>query len=299
MLNLFQLRAFDAVAREGSFTRAAEKLFITQPAITGHVKALESHYQVRLVRRGAGRVSLTEEGEHLAGITRALFGLADEAETWLQERRQALAGQLTLFADSPQQAMPLLARMRERHPGVVLRLRLGNARQALDAVLREQADIALTTAATPRSGLYLQPLSCSALLLQLPAGHPWASLASVELAALLGQPLLLREVGSVTRQAFEEACADAGLALPGGLELGSREAVAEAVAAGLGLGVVLSGETGQDARLSTVALEGVPRLAPHMLACLDRYRGLRLVRTFLELAGPGADDGVDCAAKAV
>lgn len=298
MLNLFQLRAFDAVAREGSFTRAAEKLFISQPAITGHVKALEAHYQVRLLRRGPSRVSLTAEGEHLAGITRALFGLAEEAETWLQERRQALAGQLTLFADSPQQAMPLLARMRERHPGVALRLELGNARQALEAVLDERVDIALTTAAEPRKGLYLQALGSSRLLLLLPAGHPWAPRVSVELAALVGLPLLFREDGSITRQAFETACIEASLPLSAALELGSREAVAEAVAAGLGLGVVLSGETGQDARLATVPLAGLAPLAPHMLACLDRYRSLRLVRTFLELAEPGAD-GVDCAAKAV
>ena len=83
-MNLFQLRAFDAVAREGSFTRAAARLFISQPAVTGHIKALEEHYQIPLLRRTARRVELTEEGARLAAITRAIFGLVDEAQTMLR-----------------------------------------------------------------------------------------------------------------------------------------------------------------------------------------------------------------------
>ena len=82
-MNLFQLRAFDAVAREGSFTRAAERLCISQPAVTGHVKALEEHYQVTLFRRTARRIELTEEGSRLVAITRTLFALEEEAEALL------------------------------------------------------------------------------------------------------------------------------------------------------------------------------------------------------------------------
>ena len=91
-MNLFQLRAFDAVAREGSFTRAAARLFISQPAVTGHIKTLEEHYQITLLRRTARRVELTQEGIKLAAITRAMFGLVDEAQVhkgWVQLERRA------------------------------------------------------------------------------------------------------------------------------------------------------------------------------------------------------------------
>lgn len=88
-MNLFQLRAFDAVAREGSFTRAAARLFISQPAVTGHIKTLEEHYQITLLRRTARRVELTEEGIKLAAITRAMFGLVDEAQVMLEANRQS------------------------------------------------------------------------------------------------------------------------------------------------------------------------------------------------------------------
>jgi DNA-binding transcriptional LysR family regulator len=100
---------FDAVAREGSFTRAAERLFISQPAVTGHIKALEEHYQISLLRRTARRVELTEEGTKLAAITGAMFGLAEEAQTMLEANRQLLTGRLEVAADGPHMVMPMLA----------------------------------------------------------------------------------------------------------------------------------------------------------------------------------------------
>ena len=79
-MNLFQLRAFDAVSREGSFTRAAKRLSISQPAVTGHVKALEERYDLVLFRRTARSAELTPQGEALAALTRPLFGLVEQAE---------------------------------------------------------------------------------------------------------------------------------------------------------------------------------------------------------------------------
>ena len=157
-MNLFQLRAFDAVAREGSFTRAAARLFISQPAVTGHIKALEEHYQITLLRRTARRVELTEEGTKLAAITRAMFGLAEEAQTMLEANRQLLTGRLEVAADGPHMVMPMLASLRARYPGITVNLRLGNAQETLAALLSEHADVAVLTEVEPRKGLHLQAL---------------------------------------------------------------------------------------------------------------------------------------------
>ncbi|CAI3799406.1 HTH-type transcriptional regulator CysL [Pseudomonas sp. MM221] len=173
-MNLFQLRAFDAVAREGSFTRAAERLFISQPAVTGHVKALEEHYQITLLRRTARRVELTEEGTRLAAITRAMFGLAEEAQAMLEANRQLLTGRLEVAADGPHRVMPMLAQLRERYPGITVNLRLGNAQETLAALLSEHADVAVLTEIEPRKGLHLQNLCESRLCALLPVGHDWA-----------------------------------------------------------------------------------------------------------------------------
>ncbi|MER2097225.1 MAG: LysR substrate-binding domain-containing protein [Pseudomonas qingdaonensis] len=285
-MNLFQLRAFDAVAREGSFTRAAARLFISQPAVTGHIKALEEHYQITLLRRTARRVELTEEGTRLAAITRAMFGLAEEAQVMLEANRQLLTGRLEVAADGPHQVMPMLAQLRVRYPGITVNLRLGNAQETLAALLSEHADVAVLTEVEPRKGLHLQALGSSRICALLPASHRWASRPELPLAELDQQIMVLREPGSITRRTFDQACARAGVQPRVLLELDSREAVTEAVAAQLGLGIVSSMETSHDPRVVARPIEGSGLVNQHMLGCLERRRELRLIQAFLGLASP-------------
>ncbi|AZD30627.1 LysR substrate-binding domain-containing protein [Pseudomonas chlororaphis] len=284
-MNLFQLRAFDAVAREGSFTRAAARLFISQPAVTGHIKALEEHYQITLLRRTARRVELTEEGTRLAAITRAMFGLAEEAQAMLEANRQLLTGRLEVAADGPHLVMPMLASLRERYPGITVNLRLGNAQETLAALLSEHADVAVLTEVEPRKGLHLQSLGESRICALVPQGHPWlAEPEGVRLERLDQVIMVLREPGSITRRTFDAACAQAGINPKVLLELDSREAVTEAVAAQLGVGVVSSLELSPDPRVRALPIIGEGLLNRHMLGCLERRRELRLIQAFLALA---------------
>ncbi|UVE43637.1 LysR family transcriptional regulator [Pseudomonas chlororaphis] len=284
-MNLFQLRAFDAVAREGSFTRAAARLFISQPAVTGHIKALEEHYQITLLRRTARRVELTEEGIKLAAITRALFGLAEEAQAMLEANRQLLTGRLEVAADGPHLVMPMLASLRERYPGITVNLRLGNAQETLAALLSEHADVAVLTEVEPRKGLHLQSLGESRICALVPQGHPWlAEPEGVRLERLDQVIMVLREPSSITRRTFDAACVQAGISPKVLLELDSREAVTEAVAAQLGVGVVSSLELSPDPRVRALPIIGEGLLNRHMLGCLERRRELRLIQAFLALA---------------
>jgi aminoethylphosphonate catabolism LysR family transcriptional regulator len=285
-MNLFQLRAFDAVVREGSFTRAAERLCISQPAVTGHVKALEEHYQVRLLRRSARQVEPTELGRSLAAISHQLFALAEKAEDLLDTSQALEAGRLDLAADSPHLVMPLLARMRERYPGVAINLRLGNTQETLAALNGERVDLALVSDIPPRNGLHLMPLGATRLCLLLPVGHPWVGRRkALALHELQGQVLLQREPGSLTRRTFERACAAQELELRAALELNSREAVIEAVAAGLGVSILYAQEVPRDPRVAALPLKGEGLESRHFLACLDSYAALRVVKAFYEVAG--------------
>ncbi|AUG03101.1 LysR family transcriptional regulator [Pseudomonas sp. 09C 129] len=287
-MNLFQLRAFDAVAREGSFTRAAARLFISQPAVTGHIKALEEHYQITLLRRTARRVELTEEGTRLAAITRAMFGLAEEAQAMLEANRQLLTGRLEVAADGPHLVMPMLASLRERYPGITVNLRLGNAQETLAALLSEHADVAVLTEVEPRKGLHLQSLGESRICALVPQGHPWLAKPEGVRLELLDQVIMvLREPSSITRRTFDQACAQAGVNPKVLLELDSREAVTEAVAAQLGVGVVSSLELSPDPRVRAVPIIGEGLLNRHMLGCMERRRDLRLIQAFLGLAPTG------------
>ncbi|WP_285428372.1 LysR substrate-binding domain-containing protein [Pseudomonas sp. lyk4-R2A-8] len=284
-MNLFQLRAFDAVAREGSFTRAAARLFISQPAVTGHIKALEEHYQIPLLRRTARRVELTEEGARLAAITRAIFGLVDEAQALLEANRQLLSGRLEVAADGPHLVMPMIASLRERYPGITVNLRLGNAQETLAALLAEHADVAVLTEVEPRHGVHLQLLGESHICALVPAGHPWAGLSEgIGLEQLNEVIMVLREPGSITRRTFDAACQAADVHPKVLLELDSREAVTEAVAAQLGVGVVSSLETSPDPRVRAVPIRGVGLSNRHSLGCMERRRSLRLIQAFFELA---------------
>ncbi|WP_223517220.1 LysR substrate-binding domain-containing protein [Pseudomonas sp. GL-B-19] len=283
-MNLFQLRAFDAVAREGSFTRAATRLFISQPAVTGHIKALEEHYQITLLRRTARRVELTEEGTKLAAITRAMFGLAEEAQVMLEANRQLLTGRLEVAADGPHLVMPMLASLRARYPGITVNLRLGNAQETLTALLSEHADVAVLTEVEPRKGLHLQALSESRICALVPESHPWAKANSVKLNELDQVIMVLREPSSITRRTFDEACAAAVVNPRVLLELDSREAVTEAVAAELGVGVVSSVEVSHDPRVAAVPIVGEGLVNRHMIGCMERRRDLRLIQAFFGLA---------------
>ncbi len=283
-MNLFQLRAFDAVAREGSFTRAAARLFISQPAVTGHIKALEEHYQITLLRRTARRVELTAEGTRLAAITRAMFGLAEEAQAMLEANRQLLTGRLEIAADGPHMVMPMLARLRARYPGVTVNLRLGNAQETLAALLSEHADVAVLTEVEPRKGLYLQALSESRICALVPQGHPWqAEPQGIALAQLDQVIMVLREPGSITRRTFDQACARAAVNPRVLLELDSREAVTEAVAAELGIGIVSSLEVSHDPRVRALPISGDGLGNRHLVGCLERRKELRLIQAFLGL----------------
>ncbi|WP_248797632.1 LysR substrate-binding domain-containing protein [Pseudomonas sp. MWU13-2105] len=283
-MNLFQLRAFDAVAREGSFTRAAARLFISQPAVTGHIKALEEHYQITLLRRTARRVELTAEGTRLAAITRAMFGLAEEAEAMLEANRQLLTGRLEIAADGPHMVMPMLARLRARYPGITVNLRLGNAQETLAALLSEHADVALLTEVEPRKGLYLQALSESRICALVPCGHPWlAEPRGIALAQLDQVIMVLREPGSITRRTFDRACIQAAVSPRVLLELDSREAVTEAVAAELGVGIVSSLEVSPDPRVRALPISADGLGNRHQIGCLERRKELRLIQAFLGL----------------
>ncbi|MFZ4966152.1 LysR substrate-binding domain-containing protein [Pseudomonas sp. Mn2068] len=284
-MNLFQLRAFDAVAREGSFTRAAARLFISQPAVTGHIKALEEHYQITLLRRTARRVELTEQGTRLAAITRAMFGLAEEARVMLEANRQLLTGRLEVAADGPHMVMPMLASLRARYPGITVNLRLGNAQETLAALLAEHADVAVLTEVEPRKGLHLQALSESRICVLVPAGHPWAAeREGIALQRLDQVIMVLREPSSITRRTFDQACGLAGVIPRVLLELDSREAVTEAVAADLGLGIVSSLEVSHDPRIRAVPIIGDGLRNRHMIGCLERRTELRLIQALLGLA---------------
>lgn len=283
-MNYASLRAFHAVASHGSFTRAAQSLGVTQPTLSAQVKALEETYGVALLdRRGRG-IAATSLGEQLLDITRRLFLLEEEADELLSRARDLTAGHLRVAAGGPYYAVPLLAAFGARYPGVHISLSIGNSEEVLDALLHYRADVAVISDLEPDPRLEAIPYAEHRLVVFVPRTHPWARARGIRLRDLEGQPMVLREIGSMTRRLFEQATAKAKIKPRVVMEIESREAVSEAVAAGLGIGVVSEAEFGHDERLAAVPVTDAAMLTREYVVCLKERRRLRIVSAFLDQA---------------
>ena len=277
------LRAFHAVASEGGFSRAAVALNVSQPTLSAQVRALEQRYGVKLFERRGRGVETTELGRALLAVTRRLFGHEAEAEQLLISARGLRSGQLRVGADAPAHVIPMLATFNRRYPGIRLSLSFGNSERVLDDLLRRRCDVAFLPDVASDETVYALPFKRDRLVAFVERGHPWAARRSVRIAELSAQRLILREPGSTTRAAFEAGLAEAGVAAGDVLEIGSREAVREAVAAGLGVGVVFESEFGRDDRLHRLALADARIEAVEHAVCLQERRPVRVVRAFFEL----------------
>lgn len=279
-----QLRAFHAVAETGSVTEAARRLGLTQPAVTVQVRTLERARGVRLFERGPDGLTPTEAGTALHRITSRLQRLYQDAADTLQGAADLTFGTLRIGADGPFAAIPILARFAERYPGVRIEARMGNAPETLAALEDSRVDVAvLSLAAAARPGLHVHPLREQGLRILMRADHPWHTRRRLRPADLDGAPMVGREAGSATRQALDRVCAAASVRPLVRLSLGSREAVREAVAAGLGVAAVLDGEAGNDHRLVDRPLAAAPAVRL-VVACLTERRDHPPVQAFLELA---------------
>jgi len=289
-MNQTELRAFHAVATAGSYTKAADLRHVTQPTLSGQIKALEERYGVRLFERRGRGVQLTALGRGLFEVTSRLYNVEAEAEQLLSEAHSLTGGQLRVGADAPYHVIPLLAVFKRRHPGIQLSFSFGNSEAVLNDLFERRSEVAVVADLRPDRRLHAVPFRRDRLVVFVDRGHAWARRRSIALAELTGQRLILREPGSITRAIFEAAIGACGVVPGEVLEIGSREAVREAVAAGLGVGVVFESELGRDPRVRALAVSDASLDAMEYAVCLEDRRPLRVVRAFFELlkeAAPG------------
>jgi DNA-binding transcriptional LysR family regulator len=284
-LNLHHLRIFAAVAELRGFSRAAAALRVSQPAVSKAVRQLERQVGVPLVER-AGRAShLTTAGEQLAARARELFGVETVAEEELRALRGLEAGSLRVGASTTIATYllpPILARFHEAHPAIVLRVTSANTRSITRALLERRLDIALVEGPVEHPRIERRRWRSDELVLIAPPDHRLVRRRKVSAHELVPERFVVREQGSGTRDVAERALAKHGVHPVAALQLGSTEAVKQAVAAGLGLAIVSRYAAADQLSLGRIAL--VP------------LRGVELKRTLAELRLEGRKPSAPAAA---
>jgi len=235
-----QLEIFEAIARLGSFTRAADELHLTQPTISMQMKKLADIVGVPLVEQVGKKVQLTDAGRDLAQACREVFGVMDRFTMAVAERQGLKKGRLALMAVTTASyfAPRLLGEFSRLYPGIEVSLTVTNREQVLASLADNLADLYLLGQPPEDIEVVAKPFMCNPLVVLAAPDHPLAGHTDIPLARLAQEPWLLREPGSGTRKAVERLFAEEGLELRPRMALGGNEAIKQAILAGLGISVM-------------------------------------------------------------
>jgi len=278
------LRAFVAVVEQESFSKAARALGISQPTVSLRLQNLESSLGLRLIDRRQGSRP-TETGRGLYNQARRALTELDALETFARELGALQRGVLRVGASTLPVAMSLIGAFRAAHPGVDLQVSQGNTFSLLDGLKRSDIDVAIMTLLEPPGAPFTTEAICRQRLSAIvPADHPLADAGSVTWAELLREDLVVRARPSMTYTQIEAELAARGAALDAPLELPSREAVKEAVAAGFGIGLAFATEIGNDRRIAAVEITDADETAFVHVVALQDVTGLPAVANFLDIA---------------
>lgn len=262
-VTLRQLRVFEAVARHLSFSRAAEALHLSQPAVSMQVKQLEENVGLPLFEQLGRKVFLTEAGRELFQYSRAVSQQLGDMEGAINQLKGLERGRLNISVVSPANyfAPRFLARFGEKYPQITVSLNVANREVVLRGIADNETDLAIMGQPPEGLDIVAQNFMENPLVIIAPPGHALAKEKKIPLRRLEQETFLMRESGSGTRGAMERFFAEHGVNYRAGMEMGTNEAVKQAVQAGLGLGVIslhtieLELETG---RLRVLPVEGFP-----------------------------------------
>lgn len=279
-----ELRAFDATVRTGSMSAAAKLLGIRQPTISAHVANLERQFGVALfVRQGRGLLP-TEMAQRLHEITNRVYRAEEDAALLLASVRNHYEGSLRICAIGPYNVMPIIAEIRSKYPRIRVALSVGDSRRVVQRVAGHEDDVGMLLHAVDDPKIHCVPFRRQSLIVFADRRHPLAARQGIKLRDLDGQEFVLREVGSQTRTTFETGMREAGIRFRCAIDVGSRESVREAVAQGLGLGVVAQTAFVPDPKLVTLRIPDMTMATHVHVICLAARKSDALVARFLKIA---------------
>jgi DNA-binding transcriptional LysR family regulator len=240
-MNLHQLRVFWEAATSGSFSAAAEKLHLTQPAITLQIKNLEDHYELKVFERIGKKIMLTEEGKVLFDFTDRILTLSRQAEEALADLKGLSRGCLriaTSFSFADYYLPALLKAFHKKYPKICIQVSAGNSSQIIENTLLHNNDIGFVANDPQNDKLVVREFVSDILVAILPINHKLAGRESITLNELRAEPLILRERGSSYRRMVEETFSKKRISPSIIMESASTSAIKKMVQSGAGIGIL-------------------------------------------------------------
>jgi LysR family transcriptional regulator, low CO2-responsive transcriptional regulator len=278
-----QMRVFSEVARHLSFARAAEELHLTPPAVTMQIKELEGHVGMPLFERQGRKVSLTMVGEYMLVYARRMLSTLKDAEDAALQMKRLEIGTLNVgMVSTAEYFLPrLIAMFRREHPGVEVRLAMGNREQLVQMLTRNDVDIAVMGRPPKELAMRAEPFAAHPHVFVAAPEHPLASVGRIPVAALQGHAFVSREPGSGTRAAMGNFFEKRRFTPRIVMEMPSNETIKQIVMAGLAIGFLSLHVIGMELRTRGIALIDVEE-SPVM-------RGWNVVNTQSKMLSPAAE----------
>ncbi|NNF96710.1 MAG: LysR family transcriptional regulator [Halobacteria archaeon] len=253
-----RLQVFQTVARLLSFTKAAEELHMTQPAVTFQVRQLEEQFNTRLFDRTHNRISLTDAGKRVHECAERIFELYAEMDNSVRELTGDISGVLILGASTTiaEYMLPvLLGDFKTKYPDITIRLKVANTDGIVSQVENNTIDLGVVEAPVNNKNLVVEECRTDHLVLIVPPGHALAKEDVVPIQRVADYPFICREEGSGTREVMIESMHDAGVSttdLNIAMELGSLEAIKGAVESGMGVSILSNATIQKELKLGTL-----------------------------------------------
>lgn len=262
-LSSTRLDTVRAVAEAGSYAAAARNLGVTQPNVSGQVRAVEAEFGVRLFRRECGQLLATDLCQELCDLAERAAEARQQAERLLLSRSSLRAGRITVGLGNAMPGMAVVAAFHRAYPGVTLKVETGSHQKITRAVLTHECDIGVLPDVPADPRFRRENLAASEVIAIAPADHPLARRAEVSAADLSQEALIFRAQGSSTQRMVDRMFAREGLAPRPFLTLDARDGLYEAVVSGLGIGFLWRGSTSRTQGASRLSIPEMRALPTH------------------------------------
>jgi DNA-binding transcriptional LysR family regulator len=265
-MDLWQLNVFCKVVELQSFSKAGESVHLSQPTVSSHIKDLEDHFGTRLVDRLSRKVTPTKAGELLFDYAQQLIALRDRAEAAMAEFSGKIKGHLVIGGSTIPGGylLPRIIGLFTKHyPEVQISLKVGDTSEILNEVLAGHIEAGVVGARSHDKLLHQMPVISDDMCLVVPCNHPWARLRRIRIKELLGAPFIIREAGSGTLRSIEQQLQKKGISMSDlniVAEMGSTEAVRQAIKSGVGLSILSAVAVADDIQfnsLKAIQVEGL------------------------------------------